>query len=232
MNNKRAAVGLILFFLLLGLFMAACAGEPDTELVAMQATVAALSAQVAEQAGVIVPRATVEALSTQVAEQAAGIVPRATVEALSTRVAGQAGVIATQEAFIIYLATRPAMLITPVGPDTPPTPYWPVMGRVQIENGRCCVGGTAGEPLQIMIDLQAESPQSEVTDMLLAVGSRFLNEEEMEGLPWEPFTAQKTVTIPVPLNWSGSYASVQFRDADGGLSQVVQDDVSVEGSEQ
>ena len=165
MNYKKAAVGMILIFLLLLMFTAACTGEPDTELAAMQGTVAAVSTQIAEQAGVN----------------------------------------ATQEAFIIYLATRPAMLITPVGPDTPPTPYWPVMGKVQIENGRCCVGGVAGEPLPIMLDLQAESPQSEVMEMRLAVGSRFLTEEEMESVPWYPFARQKNLSIPVPLNWSGRY---------------------------
>jgi hypothetical protein len=33
----------------------------------------------------------------------------------------------------------------------------------------------------------------------------------------------------VPVNWTGFYVSVQYRDADGNLSPVYDDDVSVEG---
>ena len=64
--------------------------------------------------------------------------------------------------------------------------------------------------------------------MRVAVGSRFLTDEEMESVPWEPFAREKTVTIPVPANWSGSCATVQFRDAQGDLSFLFQDDISVE----
>lgn len=155
---------------------------------------------------------------------------QATVSALATGQADMAGVLATQEAFMLYLATRPPLIVTPVGPDTPPTPYRPVLGSVLVEGGRCCVGGPAGEPLEITIELDASSPVAEVTEMRLAVGSYFLTEEEMNALPWEPFVTRKNVTIAVPLNWSGSYASAQFRDAEGNLSIVYQDDVSVEGN--
>ena len=154
---------------------------------------------------------------------------RGTVAALSTRQVELETANFEQDEFISYLATRPPIIITPIGPDTSPTPYRPVTGRVLIEDGRCCVGGAAGEPLEITITLDAFSPQSEVTDMRIAVGSRFLTEEEMESVSWEPFTREKKLTIPVPANWSGSYASVQFRDAAGDLSFVLHDDISVEG---
>lgn len=152
-----------------------------------------------------------------------------TVAALGTQLAQRELLDATRDAFISYLATRPPLVITPVDPDAAPTPYRPVEGSVQIENGRCCVGGPAGQPLQITLDLEAFSPQSEVSEMRLAVGSRFLAEEEMADLPWEPFARQKVVEIAVPLNWSGAYASVQFRDAGGDLSRVLHDDIAVEG---
>jgi hypothetical protein len=154
---------------------------------------------------------------------------KGTVAALSTRQVELENANMAQNEFISYLATRPPIVVTPVGPDTSPTPYRPVDGKVMIEDGRCCVGGPAGEPLKITITLDAFSPQSEITDMRIAVGSRFLTEEEMETVPWEAFTRQKEVIIPVPANWSGSYASVQFRNAEGDLSFVFHDDISVEG---
>jgi hypothetical protein len=33
----------------------------------------------------------------------------------------------------------------------------------------------------------------------------------------------------VPINWTGFYVSVQYRDAEGNLSPVVCDDISIEG---
>ena len=190
MDRKQLAFLTAIVILFLSAVFVGCAQEPDPELVALQATVAALSAQNAEIESAI----------------------------------------ATQTYLIRYLFTRPAPVITPVGPDTPPTPYRPVAGAVLIEDGSCCVGGPAGEALDITISLNASSPVAEVTGMRLAIGSHFLTEEEMEGVPWEPFVPQKTITLSsVPINWSGRYASVQFRDAIGNLSAVVHDDISVEG---
>ena len=155
---------------------------------------------------------------------------QSTVDALGTRQAETTSALATQALYIEYLFTRPAPVITPADPNATPTPYLPVIGDVQIEDGRCCVGGTSGEPLLITLSLPAQSPLADVTEMRVAVGGRFLSAVEMEAVPWEPYQAQKQVTIDVPLNWSGSYASVQFRDALGNLSALVYDDISVEGS--
>jgi hypothetical protein len=154
---------------------------------------------------------------------------RGTVEVLSTKNAQMAGAIATQSFLTQYLLTRPPMIVTPVGPGAEPTPYRPVLGDVLIENGRCCVGGPAGELLTIAINLEASSPLAEVSEMRLAIGAQPLGEESLAEVSWEPFTQEKEVAITVPLNWSTSFASVQFRDAAGNLSIVYHDEIAVEG---
>jgi hypothetical protein len=153
-----------------------------------------------------------------------------TVEALSAQNAQMAEAMATQTFMIQYLLTRPPMRVTPVSPDAEPTPYRPVVGEVVIEDGRCCAGGPAGEPLPIAISLEATSPLAEVTEMRFAYGSRPLDEETLAAVPWEPFAPEKEVAIIVPLNWSTGYASVQFRDAQGNLSLVYHYEIAVEGA--
>jgi hypothetical protein len=153
-----------------------------------------------------------------------------TVNALSDQNAQMAEAVATQASLTQYLLTRPPLLVTPVGPGAEPTPYRPVLGEVVIEDGRCCVGGTAGELLAIAISLEANSPLAEVSEMRLVFGSQPLDEETLSEAPWEPFAQEKMVTIEVPLNWASGYASVQFRDADGNLSIVYHDEIAVEGT--
>ena len=152
-----------------------------------------------------------------------------TVDALSAQNAQMAGAIATQAFLTQYLLTRPPLMVTPVGPGAEPTPYRPVVGEVVIEDGRCCVGGNAGELLTISIGMEASSPLAEVTEMRLVFGSQPLDEETLTEVPWEPFAQEKEVAIEVPLNWTTGNASVQFRDAEGNLSIIYYDEIAVEG---
>jgi hypothetical protein len=46
---------------------------------------------------------------------------------------------------------------------------------------------------------------------------------------WQPFVAQVDYPFRPPINWSGFYISVQYRDELGNLSPVYCDDISVEG---
>ena len=53
---------------------------------------------------------------------------------------------------------------------------------------------------------------------------------ELDAIAWEPFVKNKTYSYAsIPINWSGYYVSVQFRDASGAISPIACDDVSVEG---
>jgi hypothetical protein len=170
------------------------------------------------------PLATVDALTTEnarLANQVAG---------LATSDARQATQIASQERMIGYLATRVGALPPPtVAPLPTMTPYHPVYGSVEIEEGRCCVGGIAGETIQVDVAFEATSPRAEVTEMRTRAGGIHFTESEMAEAEWEPFVPLKTFPVYVAINWIGFYVSVQYRDAQGNLSPVYYDDISVEG---
>jgi hypothetical protein len=116
-------------------------------------------------------------------------------------------------------------------PTAVPFASRPVTGSVVLQGGACCVGGAAGSPVSIRAAFTATSPLAKVTEMRTATryGGGCLKEGEMASIPWEPFAASKRFTVTAAINWIGFYASVQYRDAQGNLSPVVCDDVSVEG---
>jgi len=152
------------------------------------------------------------------------------VEALATANSNLATRVAANEAIISYLATL--MPRTTRGERLPtftPTPYLAVQGAVIIEEGRCCVGGVAGDTIQVGVAFRASSPLAEITEMRVRVGSRAFNEREMGTAAWEPFARHRRFPVNIALNWVGFYVSVQYRDAQGNLSPIFHDDISVEG---
>ncbi|MCH8341917.1 MAG: hypothetical protein IIA51_10230 [Chloroflexi bacterium] len=152
-----------------------------------------------------------------------------TLAALSTESADLGTQIAAQATLITHLATRgPPRITQPVG-TLQPTPYEPVRGFVEIEEGACCVGGKAGDSLEIGTAFQASSPLGEVTQMRVRFGSRPFAEEQLTAAEWEPFVPLKVFHIEIVINWVGYYVSVQYMDENGNLSAVYQDDISVEG---
>lgn len=150
-----------------------------------------------------------------------------TVAALQTEVAIQATQIRSQMEIISYLSTVMPRSTAP--PPGIPTPTPPVQGAVLIEDGRCCVGGVAGQTIPIRVAFQASSPVAPVTEMRVRVGGRWFGEDEFLETDWEPFQASKTYDFTPPINWAGFYVSVQFRDTTGWVSPVYTDDISVEG---
>ena len=104
---------------------------------------------------------------------------------------------------------------------------FPVRGSVEIEGGRCCVGGTAGDTIDVSVTFEASSPFAEVTEMRVLAGCP--TEAEMAGVPWELFVPEQAYPVKVFINWVGFYVGVQYRDAEGNLSPVYCDDISVEG---
>ncbi len=152
----------------------------------------------------------------------------ATLAALSTENARQATQISEQATLISHLATRGPSTIRP-DLTAFPTPYRPVIGSVQIEDGRCCIGGIAGETVQIQVLFEAGSPFGAVSQMRTMAGGLRATEEQLAGVEWVPFAGRAIYNLNVALNWHGFSVSVQFRDEEGNLSPVYHDDIAVEG---
>ena len=151
-----------------------------------------------------------------------------TVSAFFTQVAAQATQIAAQEEHISTLATQAqAQLVQESSPEPQPTPI--VQGSVLLEEGSCCVGATSGQTVLIQAVFEAGSSAADVAEMRVRAGNGPFNEAEMAEADWQPFATEQTFEYTVPVNWTGFYISVQYRDAEGNLSPVYADDVSVEG---
>jgi len=151
-------------------------------------------------------------------------------EAMASNYSYLATRIAANEAIISYLATTmPRMSRVERPPTYTPTPYLPVQGVVIIEEGRCCVGGVAGDTIQVAVDFRASSQVSQVIEMRVRTGNIPFDEREMAQAEWQPFVRRRNFPVQVILNWVGFYVSVQYRDAQGNVSSVYFDDISVEG---
>jgi hypothetical protein len=105
----------------------------------------------------------------------------------------------------------------------------PVTGSVVLKNGASVTGGTVGSMLAIDAAFKASSPSGPVTEMRTAARYGGNCVKDMSSVAWEPFTPAKTFTVTIGLNFIGFYVSAQFRDANGNLSPIVCDDISVEG---
>jgi hypothetical protein len=149
---------------------------------------------------------------------------------IATSNANLATQIARQNEIISYLATRiPSRSITQEIPIPTLTPYRPVSGSVVIGGGQCCVGGIAGETIEIVVTFEASSPLADVTQMRVRFGSFHFTEDDMAHAEWEEFVPYKTYSIQVALNWVGFYVTAQYRDELGNLSPIYREDISVEG---
>ena len=121
-----------------------------------------------------------------------------------------------------------AQEIAQAATPAPPSSY-PVTGSVVLKGGASVAGGTAGSVLAMDAAFKASSPSGPVTEMRTATryGGGCL--KDMSSVAWEPFAPTQTFTLTIFLNFIGFYVSAQFRDANGNLSPIVCDDISVEG---
>ncbi len=89
-----------------------------------------------------------------------------------------------------------------------------------------------GSIQDLSLTLTAQSAAGPVTEMRLVQGSGGCPaSNEIEGATWQPFVVTKTLQVPImAINWFGLYLGVQYRDAQGNLSPVYCDDISVEGA--
>jgi hypothetical protein len=106
---------------------------------------------------------------------------------------------------------------------------FPVLGSVQIEGGGCCAGGTAGESIEVDVNFEATSPFADVIEMRTMTGGMCFTEEAISSAGWETFEQEREFPVHVAINWVGFYVTVQYRDAEGHLSGVYCDDISIEG---
>jgi hypothetical protein len=130
-----------------------------------------------------------------------------------------AGCIAPPPTQVLPVTEQPSLT-----PDAT-QPAYPVTGWIEIEEGRCCVGGYAGQQIDIHVAFGATSPAGQVTEMRLLPGCR----EEAQAAPWEPWAGERTFPFSPPINWVGYSLGVQYRDAQGNLSPIYCDEISVEG---
>lgn len=101
-----------------------------------------------------------------------------------------------------------------------------LVGSISLEDGRCCIGAVAGEEVFIHVTVTASAA---ATQMRIGYGSHALDLDELSKFPWEPVSATKTLSYTAPINWSGFYVTVQFKDDAGHVSALTTDDLSVEG---
>ncbi len=133
----------------------------------------------------------------------------------------------------IELSEQPILITPSIEITQPPTSNNAaslINGSLQIEEGRCCAGGFAGDTIQVHVDFAATSPAGTVNKMRVETSNRCASEIELEAVNWEPFTSSKTYPVVVALNWVGYYVSVQFQDDLGNVSPVYCHDISVEGA--
>lgn len=112
-----------------------------------------------------------------------------------------------------------------------PTPYASdtIGGTVLIHDGSCCVGGTAGETIQVDVQFDALSYVGEVVEMRVLTGNRAATEQAMAAVPWEPYTKEKEYPVTLATNWTTFWVHVQYHDDTGGVSEIFSDDIAVEG---
>lgn len=167
---------------------------------------------------------TVEALVEEIEAQ------RAVLEAQRTVLETQIAALERQGEMLSYLATNQP----PRMPDTPmiitPTAWDMVSGGVEIEGGACCAGGTTGDTITLEINLYAHSNTSEITHMRMATGMGGpFTVDDLVDVEWIPYVEMVTTEMSLAINWVGYWVGVQFMDADGNISDVYSDDISLEG---
>ena len=149
-------------------------------------------------------------------------------QVMATQVSSLSTENAVQGTRIAYLATRgpaPATVVV----DRSQTPSDLIIGSVEIEQGKCCVGGTAGEQLELLVEFNAIGLQAPVTEMRYRNGGYANLIQDPNEEDWVAYTSVLYFTYRIPINWTGYHVQVQFRDSLGNLSQIYSDDISVEG---
>lgn len=150
---------------------------------------------------------------------------------LATQQSAQATQLAGQDELIQYLLTIvPRNTPRDLNVTVEPTPYTPVTGSVVFEDGSCCAGGIVGDTIELHIQFEAMSPIAEVTQMRYMTGSSIADEQDILSLEWQNYQSEVVIDYQVnAVNWLGHWVTVQYMDADGNVSPLISDDISIEG---
>jgi hypothetical protein len=102
---------------------------------------------------------------------------------------------------------------------------------VMIEGNSCCVGGTAGETIDVVVQFQPDwsELESPAVEMRVITGVANVTAADMVNQPWEPVVAEKAYQVYVPTNWTTFWVHVQYRTAEGVVSLIYSDEIGVEG---
>jgi hypothetical protein len=108
---------------------------------------------------------------------------------------------------------------------------WDVIYGVMIEGNSCCVGGTAGETIDVVVQFQPDWSELETpaVEMRVITGVANVYPGDMVNIPWEPVVAEKTYPVYVAINWTTFWVHVQYRTAEGVVSSIYSDEIGVEG---
>ena len=155
----------------------------------------------------------------------------ATLAALVALSEAQATDQAHQWELLTYLATHQPGRAPTLNEIPTYTPYQMITGLVEIENGRCCAGGMAGQALELDVKFEAQSLAGyPVTEMRVRLGGIAMEEGDLVEEEWIPFRTQDMLIIEPGVNWTTYVLNVQFRDKAGNLSAVFSDEIAIEGS--
>lgn len=133
------------------------------------------------------------------------------------------------QAQVVPIETTPAPLPGVVTVSPSPTAYVTVHGSVLIEDGICCAGGQAGETIEISVAFEAASEAGEVIEMRYVAAYVVADVERMAEEAWVPFQSKLIFSTQLATNWVGWWISVQYRDTQGNVSPIYNDDISLEG---
>lgn len=154
---------------------------------------------------------------------------------LATVQAEQATKIAKQDELLSYLFTEmPRNTPDPRGPVTPvPTEFSPVVGSVVINEDRCCVGGAVGETVELNIQFDAMSPSGDITHMRYKTGLMVADKQQLQQEEWQVYREAVVEEFEITTsNWVGFWVTVQYMDAEGNVSPLFVDDISIEGHQE
>jgi hypothetical protein len=130
--------------------------------------------------------------------------------------------------------SRDLLTITPteyvVSPTYTLTPWDRPVG-VMIEEGGCCVGGTAGETIEVTVQFLPEQTDlaEPAVEMRVITGVANVTAADMVNQPWGPVVEEVSYQVYLAINWTTFWVHVQYRTADGAVSAVYSDEIGVEG---
>ena len=108
---------------------------------------------------------------------------------------------------------------------------WDRSVGVVIEDGSCCVGGTAGESIMVHVRFLPEQTElaEPAMEMRVMTGPQDVTAVDMTKQPWQPLVEEASYEVYLWINWTTFWVHVQYRTAGGSISAIYSDEIAVEG---